>query len=673
MGIDVSCCNVDEPVSSGDDYATDDIVTRPENSLHRDLKLALEITPYKYIFSNVKVLDFVGTSKVRVISDYAFAHMQLLESIVFPQSLEEIRRFSFYDCPMLKTISFRSPSRLYGIGDSAFEYNSSLTSVQWPASLRKVGKRAFNGCVKLTQIRLKETSILEIGSLAFGDIPAELIELPKYLEVISESSFGNLSPGALIRTTIGSQTILTETNGLVHFIPAKAVCHFNRNKKTVIIRRGAQRILSSAFRYTKIVYITIPASVEVIGKYTFADCLSLVSIIFSKDSRLKVINEYAFKSCKKLGCIYLPPSLIELRSFAFQGCESLILVNFGLNSKLQVLGDSCFEGTKITTLDLPPDLKEINGHVCGKVQRMSSFTADNNPNFIVKDKIMLTTDGKEIVSIIPSGLKMEIPLGVKVVRTNSVSFCLFFQVEIPVFVEEIRDFGFNANEMLTKVTFSDGSRLQHIGKGLFKGSKIKNLSLPESVESIDIDAFVGLQLDTLEINNNKFVTDYEGVVHSMDPPGIIFVPNSIERITINPKCVAIYGNCFRMTRIKNIIIPPNVKTIGSYAFASSNIESITFKQGVQLEHVGRNAFYCSNLKSLDLPIGIETIEDYAFGDYPINIPANFKLGNHTQAEAFHGNTIRIHITALKEIASLQFKKCIVEIDEEVSQSNTQQV
>lgn len=479
-----------------------------------------------------------------------------------------------------------------------------------------------------------------------------------------------MAPGAIINTTQGSQTIITEYNGIVHFQPAKAICHLNRKRKTFIIRRGLQRILSNAFRYSSLVYLTIPASIIVIGKYSFAECFNLIYIKFSIDSRLQIIDEYAFYKCKKLGCMCLPSSLRELRSFAFAECEKLCSVIFAENSCLEKLGDSCFDCTRITNLSLPSSIKEINGNVCGKVQHISSFSIDENPNFRIKEKLLLTGDNKEVVSILPNGLKLEFPMSVKIIRTNSIANCLFFQIDIPIYIEEIKDFAFCANEMLTKVTFSDGSRLQHIGKGLFKGSKIKSLSLPESVESIDIDAFVGLQLDSLEINNSKYVTDYEGVVHGMDPPGIVFVPKNIDKITLNPKLRVIYGNCFRMSKINTIIIPVNVKTIGTNAFASPYIEKIKFKPDVKLEYIGKNAFYCSNLVELELPISIDTIEDYAFGEYPITIPRGFKLTNHTQADLFHGNTIRVHIQSLKEISSLQFKNCQIEIDEEVSQNST---
>ncbi len=64
--------------------------------------------------------------------------------------------------------------------------------------------------------------------------------------------------------------------------------------------------------------------------------------------------------------------------------------------------------------------------------------------------------------------------------------------------------------------------------------------------------------------------------------------------------------------IKKVIIGPDVKTIGSGAFAGLNeLESVNIPEGI--DFIGKGAFeFCSSLESVDISGNVKTIEDYAF-------------------------------------------------------------
>ena len=126
-----------------------------------------------------------------------------------------------------------------------------------------------------------------------------------------------------------------------------------------------------------------------------------------------------------------------------------------------------------------------------------------------------------------------------------------------------------------------------------------------------------------------------GEAYSVKDEGLCEDETIIIPPTYNGKPVKeIESAAFRYGDTKHIIIPDSVISIGTNAFASSSIESVTFGKGVetvgdkafymcdQLETVtflggtkiiGREAFYsCYNLKNIYLKDGLETISYKAF-------------------------------------------------------------
>jgi hypothetical protein len=55
--------------------------------------------------------------------------------------------------------------------------------------------------------------------------------------------------------------------------------------------------------------ICIPASVEELSSYCFADCESLLTVRFEIGSRLSCVEQSAFSGCASLSAIWIPSSL----------------------------------------------------------------------------------------------------------------------------------------------------------------------------------------------------------------------------------------------------------------------------------------------------------------------------------------------------------------------------
>ena len=106
--------------------------------------------------------------------------------------------------------------------------------------------------------------------------------------------------------------------------------------------------------------IVIASSVETIPEECFTDFSYLDTVIFQKESLLKVIENGAFKNCKKLTSICLPSKVTSIEKFAFDGCTSLKAVN--IPKSVYHIGAFAFSDCKsLTDISLPMSVSYI-GH-----------------------------------------------------------------------------------------------------------------------------------------------------------------------------------------------------------------------------------------------------------------------------------------------------------------------
>jgi hypothetical protein len=94
------------------------------------------------------------------------------------------------------------------------------------------------------------------------------------------------------------------------------------------------RIEKEAFSSTGLIEIVVPASVKVIGKSCFLDCVLLSSVKFESGSELSRIGGWAFGRTGLVE-IYVPASVKVIGKKCFCRCYSLSSVTFESGSQLQ--------------------------------------------------------------------------------------------------------------------------------------------------------------------------------------------------------------------------------------------------------------------------------------------------------------------------------------------------
>lgn len=232
-------------------------------------------------------------------------------------------------------------------------------------------------------------------------------------------------------------------------------------------------------------------------------------------------------------------------------------------------------------------------------------------------------------------------------------------IKIPETVTTIGTRAFYYCGSLTTVTFEENSQLTSIGDDAFAASGITDITLPESVTSIGDSAFNSCQIKSItfpdgitEIGDSAFAfcenlktvifgensiieTMGEKVFHTCRKLTDVTLPKSLLNISSE-----MLTGCSSLT---NIIVPDNVKSIGTKAFSSAGLKSITFGENSQLvsiddyafkgcenlnhiaipssvTSIGNRAFEaCDKLTNITIPINVTTIEDHAFSAFGLTI------------------------------------------------------
>ena len=212
------------------------------------------------------------------------------------------------------TLDLSETDGLTKVPENAFKQGGYIQGIILPEGVTKIDKSAFWCLYKLKTLYIP-ASVTEIDCSAF---------------FLTSTDFG-------LDVTLGegSSTFKYE-NGAIYTIDGKKLVRYCNGTST------------SSF--------TVPASVEVIGEYSFTGA-KLSSVRFEEGSNLKTIEKNAFDYCDKMYSISIPDSVTSIGNSAFRYCK--ILNSVKLPSGMPVL-QSIFGFTeRLTSLKIPEGVTKI--------------------------------------------------------------------------------------------------------------------------------------------------------------------------------------------------------------------------------------------------------------------------------------------------------------------------
>ena len=182
---------------------------------------------------------------------------------------------------------------------------------------------------------------------------------------------------------------------------------------------------------------------------------------------------------------------------------------------------------------------------------------------------------------------------------------------------------------ITQVVFTEGSNVTYIGAHAFRSTGIRTFEFPDSVESIGDYAFIMCgQLKSITAagsNANREFYVEDDVVYQPYDGGLALRFFPLAKWTgayeIKDGVTALGSNSMQMAEFTSVTIPASVRSINSYAFNSSAIESVTFNGvpsfGTEFEDnalPGAGAFSsCENLTTInDFPQSVAKLPNNLF-------------------------------------------------------------
>ena len=332
------------------------------------------------------------------------------------------------------------------------------------------------------------------------------------------------------------------------------------------------QIAANAFQDCTFQQISLPASLESIGRAAFYNCVNLYAVKnFDKTQVTKILSE-TFYNCTKLYSIKLPQTLTLIGRNAFQNCG---LTEFVLPDKLEVIEDYAFASCWYMNIDKLPDSLTIIGE-----------SAFDNCHSITKINIPSSVERIEKYAFFACLNLQELILndGLKYIDERAFCNCTsLLSVSIPSTVYSVGKEAFWLCSTLTYVYINDG--VQKIDDVAFADTNISEVYVPQSVNIIGALAFYSTSLKNMSVDiNNPTYYSQNGSIYSKKDISIVRYPSVVQEssFTIPDGTKKIETLAFAATTLQTINIPRSVEELGGRIFMfSSSLNSINYDGTVE--------------------------------------------------------------------------------------------
>ena len=662
-------------------------------------------------------VEFKSGSNLTTLDFYTFDSCKNLTTINLPESITRINDYVFRNCVSLAKITL--PAELQYIGSYTFSA-CGLTEITIPGTVELGSEATFQGCEALLKVTLEE-GFETLGAGSFdGCINLSTIKFPSTLKGVTMSAFSNTGVKALDFSQFGEDFIIDMNaftgcrnlesvvlpKGIKKITSAFSKCpklaYINGNTVAGVIDtlpNSIEEFGTNAFQgCNALIEVKIPRNVEMLGDtsfgggfttntyaYTFDSCENLERVILPNN--LRYIGYAAFSYCPKLKEVVGLENVISINGNAFIDCVSLVgsipeggtepVVNL---ASAQNIGKSAFQGcVNIKTL-LASVAQSITDHAFADCTSLATVDIGNDLKLLTAYLFENCTSLKTVkipdtVTLMNTGVFMgsgietiTIPAGYTRLNMDSI-FENCANLKEVVFAGDVFAIGGPGERSgQTKNIFKGCTSLKSItlpntllllGDGVFEGSGLESIEIPELVSSISGTAFADCaSLTEIKVNeNNSFYKAQAGALYSASgslvcyPAGLAYGDGTLV-VNADTKLV---GSALRGVNITKVIVEEGVTKIPAAMFSGmTNLQEVQLP--TTLTEIGANAFAnCVNLTTISIPDSVTTIGSYAFQNttalQSVSINGVTSLGTYAfQNSGITAITLPAAITAIPNYA-----------------------
>ena len=414
------------------------------------------------------------------------------------------------------------------IADSACLDNTNIKNVNLTgySKLRRVGNSAFNGCTALSSVALN-SSLLKIGSFAFRNCWAlTSINLPANVKECSAYFVDGCSNLQAISVN-GNNNYYTSIKGVL----------YNKAKTTLL--RCPEGYASTSFFSDD-----YPSSITTIGSYAFESCKNIFTMTIPYG--VTSFGSGAFRYCTSLKFLTIPSSVNKFGDYAFVGVVNLEHLTVNIKTPPAIASDY-FKNVKTWYLFVPHDAQDAYRQ------------AATWKNWLYIHK------GASDFSVNYSTPSAYYIVGYTITSTTPVT---------------INGKAYEGKATVTELSFFD-----------------KNITVPDGAEDKFYDVRKKYAVTAVSFVNCEFP--------SMKPNTSITLGANIE--TIGER---VFEGLTNLTEIK---LSPNLKYIGNYAFQNSGIANdINLPYGLKI--CGSGVFRNTKVKHILVPGSVTSLGLDAFAE-----------------------------------------------------------
>ena len=287
------------------------------------------------------------------------------------------------------------------------------------------------------------------------------------------------------------------------------------------------------------------------------------------------------------------------------------LTSVDLNKTVTAESNGVNELHNLTTLGIPASVTKIEG-LTNKCEKISYYNVDEgNQTYASIDGIVFSKDKTKIVLYPPARPDTEytIPEGTTTIPSNVFSGCPLKVLHVASTVTSIDDSGISSMNSLEELDFPDNGQLKALTwQAVSALPALKILRLPKNLEEIykrGINACGAL--DEIDIPDGS-------LLKKIDADGIGATNLRLFKFEGSCQLQEIGASVFaNKTKLERFDVPATVTTIGESAFFNcTNLKTLTFATGSQLQTLGNGCFAQCGFEELSLPDNITSIGHEAF-------------------------------------------------------------